>query len=42
LFVDAINVKIRSVQVANRPVYVIMAVTVVLRAAVGGGCDDRT
>lgn len=28
LFVDAINVKIRGGQVANRPVYVVMAVTV--------------
>ncbi|MET9040350.1 IS256 family transposase [Streptomyces mirabilis] len=28
LFVDAINVKIRDGQVANRPVYVVMAVTV--------------
>ena len=27
LFVDAINVKIRDGQVANRPVYVVMAVT---------------
>jgi transposase-like protein len=28
LFVDAINVKIRDGQVANRPIYVVMAVTV--------------
>ncbi|MDH6625875.1 transposase-like protein, partial [Streptomyces sp. LBL] len=27
LFVDAINVKIRDGQVANRPIYVVMAVT---------------
>ncbi len=28
MFIDAINVKIRDGQVANRPIYVVMAVTV--------------
>lgn len=45
LFVDAINVKIRDGQVANRPIYVVMAVTVdgtrdILGIWAGDGGED--
>ena len=42
LFIDAIHVKIRDGQVANRPIYVALAVTVRRAPATSSGCGPAT
>jgi transposase-like protein len=42
LFIDAVNVKVRDGQVANRPVYVALAVTPRTGSATSSGCGSVT